>query len=260
MEASGPALRRTRAVRYVAPLREGGSLPALVEDDRGELVVVKFRGAGQGLAALVAEIVAGELARAAGFAVPEITLVELDPTLARTERDEEIGDLLRASLGLNVALAFLPAAWMFDPAASDPLPPEVPARLVAFDAWVMNVDRTARNPNLLWWRDALWLIDHGAALLWHHGWDGQVERPERPVPWIRDHVLLPSAPDPLAAAAWLRAFPDDAIARAVACVPDELLPADAPQARRDAYVAFLQARRDRAPEMLQEVADARRSL
>src|SRR5918912_2206132 len=188
---AAPMLRTVAATRYVTPLREGGSLPALVEADDDGLYVVKFRGAGQGPKALAAEIVAGETARALGLPVPELVLVELDPQLAGAEPDPEIQDLLDASAGLNVGMDFLPGALPF----SAQLPPdsELAADVVWFDALVLNVDRTARNPNLLRWHGRTWLIDHGAALYVHHAGADALGRAGAPFAAIRDHVLLPFA-------------------------------------------------------------------
>lgn len=254
-------LRRAYAARYVTPLREGGSLPAIVETDAGDLVVAKFRGAGQGPAALVAEVIAGQLARAVGLDVPEVVLLELDEGLARTERDQEIGDLLRASAGTNVALGYLAGAVMFDAAAADAIDPELAARIVLFDAFVTNVDRTAKNPNLLWWQGRLWLIDHGAALYWHHGWDGTLDDPARAFPLVRSHVLLPWAEELRRVAAdVLGALGDEVLESALAAVPDDLL-AGAPAAeRRRAYVEFLRARRDAPDAFIEEAVRARRAL
>src|SRR6476659_8715441 len=169
------SVRTVTATRYVTPLREGGSLPAIIEADDDGMYVLKFRGAGQGPKALIAELVAGELARAAGLPVPEIVFVELDPDLARTEPDPEIQDLIRASAGINLALDYLPGSVMFDPVA-DKIDPHVASRIVWFDAYVTNVDRTARNTNLLMWHRRPWLIDHGAALYFHHNWTNYLER------------------------------------------------------------------------------------
>ena len=186
-------LRTVEATRYVTPLREGGSLPALLEASDDGLYVVKFRGAGQGPKALVAEIVAGELARALGFAIPELVLVELDPTLGRAEPDAEIQDLLFASAGLNLGVDFLPGALPFNPAASPVVDPDLAADIVWLDALVTNVDRTAKNTNLLWWHGRLWLIDHGAALYFHHLPDPDPAHARRPFAELGDHVLLPFA-------------------------------------------------------------------
>jgi hypothetical protein len=184
-------LRTVTATRYVTPLREGGSLPALVEADDDGLYVVKFRGAGQGPKALAAEIVGGEIARALGLPVPELVLVELDPQLAGAEPDPEIQDLLDASAGLNIGMDFLPGALPFSP--ERPPDPELSADVVWFDALVLNVDRTPRNPNLLRWHGRTWLIDHGAALYVHHGGGDVLATAGTRFAAIRDHVLLPYA-------------------------------------------------------------------
>jgi hypothetical protein len=185
-------MRSVAATRYVMPLREGGSLPGLVEADDDGLYVVKFRGAGQGPRMLVAEIVAGELARALGLPIPELVLVELDPAIGRAEPDAEIQDLLLASKGRNLGIDFLPGALPFSPAAGLTPDPGFAADVVWLDALVTNVDRTAQNPNLLWWHDRIWLIDHGAALYWHHSPDRTPDPLARFEP-VRDHVLLPFA-------------------------------------------------------------------
>src|SRR5438105_10184094 len=161
-------LRKVCATRYVTPLREGGSLPAIVEADDLGLYVVKFRGAGQGRLALVAELIAGEIGRVLGLSIPELVFIEVDAALGRNEPDEEIRDLLQASVGLNLALDYLPGSVMFDPAAGDMADAKIASTIVWFDAFVTNVDRTARNPNLLLWHKALYLIDHGAGLYFHH--------------------------------------------------------------------------------------------
>src|SRR3954449_5000726 len=188
-------IRTITATEYVTPLREGGSLPAIVAGDDDGTYVVKFRGAGQGTRALIAELVSGELARVLRLPVPEIVFVELDPRLAKTEPDPEIQDLLRNSAGLNLGLDYLPGSITFDPIVG--LPNGVPARLASsivwFDALVSNVDRTAKNTNLLVWHKALRLIDHGAALYFHHSWDKYMERSRDPFTRIKDHVLLPYA-------------------------------------------------------------------
>jgi hypothetical protein len=186
-------LRSVTATRYVTPLREGGSLPGLVEADDDGLYVLKFRGAGQGVKALVAEVIAGELARALGLTVPEIVTVEVDPQLGAAEPDPEIQELITGSEGTNVGLDFLPGALPFNPAAG-PLPsPELAADIDWLDALVLNVDRTPRNPNLLCWHHRLWLIDHGAALFFHHrDWSPEADAAS-PFAQIADHVLLPHA-------------------------------------------------------------------
>ena len=189
---SMPGLRTVAATRYLTPLREGGSLPAIVEADDEGLYVLKFRGAGQGAKALVAELLAGEIGRRLGLPVPEIVLAELHADLARTEPDPEIQDLIRASAGLNFAIDYLPGALSFDPVA-DRIDPDLASRIVWFDAFVANLDRTPRNTNLLVWHRRPWLIDHGAALYFHHDWAGFEAQARHPFPLIREHVLLAGA-------------------------------------------------------------------
>ncbi|MFP5245062.1 MAG: HipA family kinase, partial [Thermoanaerobaculia bacterium] len=189
-------MRTITATHYVTPLREGGSLPAIVEGDDDGTYVLKFRGAGQGPRALVAELVSGELARLLGLRVPEIVFAELDPRLAKTEPDPEIQDLLRASAGLNLALDYLPGSVAFDPLIDKAIASDakLASAIVWFDALVTNVDRTPRNTNLLVWHGNLWLIDHGAALYFHHSWSEDfLERAQTPFAAIKDHVLLPWA-------------------------------------------------------------------
>jgi hypothetical protein len=250
-------LRTVEATRYLTPLREGGSLPAIVEANDDGLYVLKFRGAGQGAKALVAELLAGELARAAGLPVPEIVFMRLDVELARTEPDPEIQDLIRASGGLNLALDYLPGALSFDPLTM-PVDAALASAVVWLDALVGNVDRTARNVNLLWWHRRLWLIDHGAALVFQHQWDGFLERSTLPFMPIKDHVLLPlaSALDEADATLSRRLTPQ-LIDGIVQLIPDAWL-ADDPQfddhdAQRDAYRQHFQARL-RAPRAFAEEA------
>ena len=250
-------MRTISATRYVTPLREGGSLPAIVEADDEGLYVLKFRGAGQGAKALIAELVAGELARALGLAVPEIVLVELDPELARTEPDPEIQHLIRASAGMNLALDYLPGSVAFDPVVEQP-DAALASAIVWFDAFVSNVDRTARNTNLLVWHRRLWLIDHGAALYFHHDWDGVIERATDPFARIRDHVLLPFASGLREADARMGALVTrEVIAGIVALVPDAWLDGDAPFAdfaeHRAAYARYL-CRRIESPHAFVEEA------
>ena len=241
-------MRTVVATRYVTPLREGGSLPGLVEADDDGLYVVKFRGAGQGPKALAAELLAGELARACGLPVPEQVLVELDPAIASAEPDPEIQDLLKASAGTNVGLDFLPGALAYDEAAAARLDPELAAEIVWLDALVLNVDRTPRNPNLLVWHGRLWLIDHGAALYVQHGTSDLAAEAGRTFPAIGDHVLLPHAGSILEADARMAArLPD--LEALVAVVPPEWLGGE-PQP----YVEFLRAR-TAAPRAFAEEAE-----
>src|ERR1700678_2482515 len=187
-----PHLRTVRVTRYVTPLREGGSLPAIAEADDGFLYVVKFRGAGQGIRTLIAECIGGEIARTLGLKVPEIVLAILDPAFGRTEPDEEIQDLLKASVGLNLALHYLQGAITFD-ATVTYVQAKLASQIVWLDCLLMNVDRTARNTNMLTWHKELWLIDHGASLYFHHSWQNWLEQAKRPFMQVKNHVLLPQA-------------------------------------------------------------------
>jgi hypothetical protein len=256
-------LRTVTATRYVTPLREGGSLPAVVEADDDGMYVLKFRGAGQGPKALIAELVAGEIARAAGLPVPEIVFVELDPALARTEPDPEIQDLIRASPGLNLALDYLPGAATFDPVAEQP-EGTLASSIVWFDAFVSNVDRTPRNTNLLVWHRGLWLIDHGAALYFHHAGSDFLARSRDPFPLIRDHVLLPFARSlPEVDAEMSARLTPETIEGIVRLIPDAWLAGDRAaqdgDRRRDDYAAYLLKRRE-APRAFLEAAIRARTL
>ena len=226
-------MRSVRATRYVTPLREGGSLPAIVEADDDGLYVLKFRGAGQGPKALVAEVVAGELARALGLPVPELVLCDLDPAIGRAEPDAEIQDLLTASAGLNLGVDYLPGALPFSPAATDRPDPSFAADVVWLDALVTNVDRTPANPNLLWWHGRIWLIDHGAALYWHHT-QGEPDA-RAPFAAIGKHVLLPYAGSIMEADARLAPkLSREVVTDVVGLVPDDWLVED-----RRLYVDYL---------------------
>jgi hypothetical protein len=252
-------MRTVSVQRYVTPLREGGSLPAIVEADDLGTYVLKFHGAGQGPKALVAELIAGELGRALGLRVPEIVLVELDPALGRAEPDYEIRALLRASGGLNLALDYLPGSIGFD-AAAHTVEPALAARIVWFDGLVTNVDRTARNTNMLWWGGQLHLIDHGAALYFHHGDLHAPGRGRAPFPRLRDHVLLPLAGDLRAADTELagRVSPAE-LEGIVALVPDAWL-GDDPAGARRAYVTHLRERLTAPRPFVAEAEDARAHL
>ncbi|HET9074984.1 MAG TPA: HipA family kinase [Solirubrobacteraceae bacterium] len=246
------------AVRYAGPLREGGSLPGLVEADDDGLYVVKFRAAGQGAKALVAEIIVGELGRALDLPVPEIVLVDVPAPLGRTEPDPEINELVTASAGINVGLDFLPGALDLNAARLDLVDPQLAAAIVWFDALATNVDRTPRNPNLLIWHRRPWLIDHGAALYQHHRDEDLPARAGDPFPLIRDHVLLPRAADLQAADARLAPRLDpQRIAEIVTLVPDTLLGED-PGRDRERYVEYFE-RRLRAPRPFLASAEAARA-
>lgn len=236
-------MRIVTATRYVTPLREGGSLPALIEADDDGLYVCKFRGAGQGPKALVAEIVAGELARALELPGPEIVLVELDPALGHAEPDPEIQDLLAASAGTNLGLDFLPGSLPFDAGSADALDSEMAAAVVWFDALVTNVDRTPRNPNLLVWHDRLWLIDHGAALYAQHGLKPLAEQATHAFNAISEHVLLPFAGSIAEVDARLaRRLTHEVIATVTAQIPAEWV-TEPPSAYADYLAARLEAPR-----------------
>jgi hypothetical protein len=218
-------LRTVAVTRYVTPLREGGSLPAIVEADDDGMYVLKFRGAGHGTRALVAELVAGEIGRALGLPVPEIVLATLDRELARTEPDPEIHALIYDSAGLNLGLDFLPGSVNFDPVAHR-IGTDLASRIVWFDAYVTNIDRTPRNTNMLMWHRAPWLIDHGSALYFHHapGWERDLERARAPFPAIADHVLLRAATDVDRLDETLAAMlTPDVIEEVLALVPDDWL-------------------------------------
>jgi hypothetical protein len=251
-------LRTVRATRYVTPLREGGSMPGLVEADDDGLYVVKFRGAGQGLKALIAEVIVGELARACGLRVPEIVMIEVDPLLAAAEPDPEIQELVAASGGTNAALDFLPGALPFSPAAPVGVTPDLAAEVVWLDALCQNVDRTPRNPNMLIWHGDLWLIDHGAALYRHHAPAWPQGAAAARFPLIADHVL-PFAGSIAEAGERLTPKLDGAtVERIAAEVPDDWLGDDAPLAR-EVYATYV-AQRLRDGAFAAEAEEARRGL
>lgn len=248
------------ATRYVTPLREGGSLPAIVEADDDGMYVLKFRGAGQGAKALIAELVAGEIARAAGLPIPEIVFVTLNPDLARTEPDPEIQDLIRASAGLNLALDYLPGSVTFDPIAGN-AEAALASAIVWFDAYVTNIDRTPRNANLLLWHRHLWLIDHGAALYFQHTWNNYLDRSRLPFPAIKDHVLLRFASELQAAdEALTERLTPAIIDDIVQLIPDTWLVSDLftdTTQHRHAYSEYLMRRLEPPHAFLEEALHAR---
>jgi len=247
-------MREVAAVRYVTALREGGSLPGLVEGDDDGLYVLKFRGAGQGPLALAAEVISGEIARTLGFAVPELVLMEVDPELGRAEPDPEIQELILASGGINLGVDFLPEALSYSPAAGLQPDTDLAAAVVWLDALLTNVDRTARNPNLLVWHERLWLIDHGATLYLQHAGLRPAEGATRPFPQIAEHVLLPRAGSIAAADERLAAQLDSgALERIAALVPRDWLVRDP----ASTYVEYL-ALRLQPPRVFVEEADRAR--
>jgi hypothetical protein len=259
-------VRTVTPTRYVTPLREGGSLPAVVEADDDGLYVLKFRGAGQGPKVLIAELLCGELGRALGLPVPEVVLAELDPAIGRNEPHEEIQDLLAASGGLNLAMDFLPGALAFDPLMAEQIDPALAARIVWFDAYITNVDRTPRNTNLLMWHRRLYMIDHGAALYVHHTWTDWEERARSRFPQVKDHVLLPAAGDLREAdAAMAPRVTRELVEGLAASIPASWLEAaetpfaDA-AAQRAAYVSYLLGRLAAPRLFVEEAANARERL
>ena len=259
-------MRTVNAARYVTPLREGGSLPAIIEADDEGMYVLKFRGAGQGKKALIAELIAGEIARAARLLVPELVFVELDPEIAKTEPDPEIQDLIRASGGLNLGLDYLPGSVMFDPVV-EKLDSDLASQIVWFDAYVTNVDRTPRNANMLMWHRRLWLIDHGASLYFHHTWTDMDQRCHDPFSLIKEHILLPFATQiEVADKTMTAAITQDEIKRIVDLVPDDWMQDDLTKAtahfgsvdeNRQAYVDYLTKRLEKPRRFVEEAIRAR---
>jgi hypothetical protein len=249
-------LRSVTATRYVAALREGGSLPGLVEADDLGMYVTKFRGAGQGEGALVAEVLAGELARAIGLPVPELVVVDIAPELGHAEPDPEIQDLIAASPGANLGMDFLPGSLPFTVPADPPIDPELAADIVWFDALVTNVDRTHRNPNLLLWHGRTWLIDHGASFFRQHGPKPLSETAHDGVPMLAEHVLLPVAGSIADADDRLAARALAAVGPAVALIPPAWLGAN-PASKRGDFAAFLTQRLARPRAFVEEIERAR---
>ncbi|HVI43971.1 MAG TPA: HipA family kinase [Chitinophaga sp.] len=258
------SLRTVNVTRYVTPLREGGSLPAIAEADDGFLYAIKFRGAGQGIKALIAELIGGEIARLLGLKIPEIVFAQLDSAFGRSEPDEEIQDLLKASTGLNLGLHYLSGAITYDPAVTtvDPL---LASRIVWLDCLLTNVDRTARNTNMLMWRKELWLIDHGASLYFHHSWNNWQEQAVRPFVQVKDHVLLPQATMlEETDSAFRSILTPERIRAVVSLIPDEWLTKDNPDElatdRREVYYQFLTTRVQASAIFVKEAQHAGKSL
>jgi hypothetical protein len=253
-------LRTVNVIRYVTPLREGGSMPAIAEADDGFLYVLKFRGAGQGHKALISEIIGAELARIAGLNVPELVFAQLDEAFGRTEPDEEIQDLLKASVGLNLGLHYLSEAITYDPTVRE-IDAVLASKIVWLDCLLTNMDRTARNTNMLFWHKELWLIDHGASLYFHHSWQNWEEQSIRPFALVKDHVLLPQASELAEVNAELsKLFTPQVIDAVLAVLPDQWLNEDifpSSDLQRKAYAKFLNARIENSSIFVKEAQNAR---
>ncbi|MGG9964163.1 HipA family kinase [Ferruginibacter sp. SUN106] len=257
-------LRTVNVTRYVMPLREGGSLPAIAEADDGFLYVLKFRGAGQGVKALIADLIGGEIARVLGFKIPEIVFANLDSAFGRTEPDEEIQELLRKSEGLNLAVHYLAGAISFDAAINTPTA-LMASQIVWMDALLTNVDRTPKNTNMLMWKKELWLIDHGAALYFHHGGGDWKEQAKRPFVQIKDHVLLPLASEVETVDTTFKTLlTPEKIHAIVALIPAEWLTENVfdvnAEAMRNIYAQFLITRMESSAIFVKEAQHARQSL
>ena len=261
MNTSPPEIRSVNVTRYVTPLREGGSLPAIVEADDEFLYVLKFRGAGQGVKALIAELIGGEIARALGLRVPEIIFATIDEAFGRTEPDEEIQDLLKASVGLNLALHYLSGSITFDPAVTT-IDTLLASKIVWLDSLLTNMDRTAKNTNMLWWRKELWLIDHGACLYFHHNFQNPKEQALRPFTLIKDHVLLPQAADlDIVDAEFRTILTNEKIREIVNLIPAEWVSGDSSfntaNDHRQVYIDFLETRLANSANFVKEAQYAR---
>lgn len=253
------------AIRYVTPLREGGSLPAIVEANNGELYVMKFSGAGQGKKVLIAELLAGEIGRALGLPVPEIVFLELNPVLGRSEPDPEIQDILKGSAGLNFGIRYLPQAIAFNPILAPPPDAKLASQIVWFDAYMTNVDRTAHNVNMLILEKELWLIDHGSCLYFHHNWAGYLARSRSPFPLIKEHVLLPLAGDLSETDSILRPrITSTLIRKIVNLIPDAWLEGEKAFAthadHREAYVSYLLNRLEASSIWVEEAGRVRTEI
>lgn len=254
-------IRTVDVVQYIQPLREGGSLPAIVQGDDNFQYVLKFRGAGQGKKALIAEFIGGELARSMGLKVPELVFMNLDDSFSKTEPDEEIQDLLKFSVGLNLGLHYLSGSITFDPLVStaDSLSS---SKVVLLDSIITNIDRTARNTNLLNWNNELWLIDHGASLFFHHNWNNWEAHIDRTFPMIKDHVLLERANDLNNAVDEIKNTIDKStLENIVKHIPDDWLTDETsdltPDQRRNAYVEILNAKLNNIEVLAKEATNAK---
>lgn len=255
-------IRTVNVTRYITPLREGGSLPAVADADDGFKYVIKFRGAGHGVKALIAEFIGGEVARAAGLKVPEQVFARLDEAFGRTEADEEIQDLLRGSHGLNLGLHFLSGAINFDPVVTQ-VDPATASKVVWTDAFLTNIDRTFRNTNMLLWHKELWLIDHGASLYFHHSWGDWEKAAKSPFAYVKDHVLLPrTTPESLAQAETeiKKRLTEDVLHDIVQTLPEDWLHWEgndqSPDEIRSVYTRFLRMRLNHSSIFLNEAQDA----
>jgi hypothetical protein len=254
-------LRHAHVARYITPLREGGSLPAIVEADDGFMYVLKFRGAGQGVKALIADLIGAETARLAGMKVPELILASLDEAFGRTEPDEEIQDLLKSSIGINLGVHYLSGAISFDPAVNT-IDPLLASKIVWLDSFLMNVDRTAKNTNMLVWKKELWLIDFGASLYFHHNWNGWQQQALSTFNNIKTHVLLPFASELEAANNYCTAMiTPAAIKNIVTLIPDDWLTQNgSPAEMREVYAQFLSTRLAHYSNFVNEAIHARSAI
>ncbi|MCW2120017.1 HipA family kinase [Flavobacterium sp. 7A] len=257
-------LRTVNVTRYITPLREGGSLPALTEADDDFKYVLKFKGAGHGVKALIAELIGGEIARALHLRMPELVYANLDEAFGRSEGDEEIQDLLQGSQGMNLALHFLSGAINFDPVVTS-VDPILSSQIVWLDAFITNVDRTFRNTNMLIWHKELWLIDHGACLYFHHSWSNWEKHAQSPFALIKDHVLLPRASQLTEINTAFKALlTDDVLTGIVNLIPEEWLQWEdveaTPEELRFVYLQFLLMRLKHSEIFIKEAQDAREKL